>query len=222
MFSQLEALLISYAGVLPLPLFAAVASFAEEIIAPIPSGPVMLVMGSLADVQHYALPALLGLAVTAACGKLAGSLVVYVIADKAEDVITARFAKFFGVTHAQIESFGNRLGNGWKDYALLTLLRTLPFVPSAVISFGAGVLKIRLRLFVVATFIGSILRDFTFLYIGYVGLEGASELVSQFDTVESLLQATIIAGVVIAGVAYLYLHQKHLRAKKALRSADPR
>jgi membrane protein DedA with SNARE-associated domain len=220
MFSQLEALLISYAGVMPLPLFAAIASFAEEIVAPIPSGPVMLVMGSLASVQEYALPALAGLALAAAAGKLAGSLVVYVIADKAEDVIAARFAKFFGISHAQIESFGKRLGNGWKDYVLLTLLRALPFVPSAVISAGSGVLKVRLRLFIVATLVGSVVRDFIFLYVGYVGLAGASELISRFDTVESLLQAAIIAGVVIAGAVYLYLHQKRLREKKALRSSE--
>lgn len=221
MFSQLEALLISYAGILPLPVFAAVASFAEEIVAPIPSGPVMLVMGSLAAVQGYALPALAGLAVTAAAGKLAGALVVYVVADKAEDVILTRFAKFFGITHAQIESFGNRLGNGWKDYVLLTLLRALPFVPSAVISAGSGLLKVRLRLFVVATFLGSILRDFAFLYVGFIGLESATMLVSQFDTAESLLQAAIVAGVIVAGAIYLYMHQKHVRTRKASRREKP-
>jgi membrane protein DedA with SNARE-associated domain len=212
MFSQLEAVLLSYAQMMPLPVFAALASFAEEIIAPIPSGPVMLVTGSLASLQGYALPAVFLIAIAAAFGKLAGSLVVYVIADKAEDVITLRFAKLIGVEHAQIEAFGNRLGNGWKYYALLTLLRALPFVPSAVISFGAGVLKVRLRLFVVATFFGSIIRDAAFLYAGYVGLAGAEQLFSRFDTVESVLQAVIICAVVIAGGAYLFVRwQKRSR-----------
>lgn len=205
MFEHLEELILSFATLMPLPLFAALSSFAEEILAPIPSGPVILVMGTLAQVQGYSLVALFGLSIAATFGKLLGALVVYVIADKTEDVLTGRFAKFFGITHAQIESFGNRLGNGWKDYALLTLLRTLPFVPSVVVSFGAGALKIPLRLFIVATVIGSILRDSFFLYLGYAGIGAAEQLLEQFSTIETILQVTIAAGVVIALLALLYL-----------------
>lgn len=211
MFERLESLVLSYADVMPLPVFAAVSSFVEEIIAPIPSGPVMLVMGSLAQVQGYALPALLMLAVVAACGKLAGALVVYIIADKAEDFVTGRFAKLLGISHAQIESFGKRLGNGWRDYILLTVLRALPFIPSAVISAGSGLLKIPLRLFIVATLLGSIVRDAFFLYLGYIGLSGAEQVIGQIDTVESLLQFTIILGVAAALIAYVYVYHTKRR-----------
>jgi|GEM_PF-436362 len=214
MFHQLEAIIISYAGVIPLPLFAAFSSFAEEIVAPIPSGPVMLVMGSLAQLQGYGLLGIALLTVCAATGKLIGSLVVYTIADKAEDILSGRFAKFIGVTHAQIESFGNRLGNGWKDYVLLTVLRMLPFVPSAVISIGAGVLKVPLRLFIVATFIGSIIRDAAFLYVGYIGLSGAEQILSKLDTVESILQMVIILGVGTGLCVYAYLFNKRRKARK--------
>lgn len=212
MFHYLEELLLSYAEVVPLPAFAALASFAEEIVAPIPSGPVMLVMGSIANVQGYSLVMLAGLAVIAAAGKLAGSLVVYMIADKAEDVLSGRFSKFIGISHAQIESFGARMGNGLKDYALLTLLRTLPFVPSAVISAGSGILKVPLRVFVVATFIGSILRDALFLYAGYVGLAAAESLLARFSALESAVLALIVVSV-LGGLAYLYWR----RRKKASR-----
>ena len=81
MFAHLETVLLSFATVMPLPLFAALSSFIEEIVAPIPSGPVMLVMGSLAQVQGYSLLMLFGLVLVATAGKLAGSLVVYAIAD---------------------------------------------------------------------------------------------------------------------------------------------
>lgn len=205
MFDYFEVQVLSLASLLPLPVFAAVSSFIEEIIAPIPSGPVMLVMGSLAQVQGYSLVMLFGLALAATAGKLLGALVVYVIADKTEDILTARFAKFFGVTHAQIEAFGARLGNGWRDYVLLTLLRTLPFVPSVVVSFGAGALKIPLRLFIVATIIGTILRDVFFLYLGYAGIGAAEGLIEHFSTIETMLQVAIAAAVVIALLVLLYL-----------------
>ena len=212
MFHQLEVWLLSFADTLPLPLFAALASFAEEIIAPIPSGPVMLVTGSIASIQGYTLPLLAFLAVVAATGKLLGSLVVYFIADKAEDVITVRFAKFLGITHAQIEAFGKRLGNGWKDYAALTLLRSLPFVPSAVVSFGAGVLKVPLRPFIFATIVGSIVRDFTFLYFGYIGFGAAEELLARFSSWEDLFIGAL--AVLLFGL-FVYLCVRWFRRTKA-------
>lgn len=213
MFAALEAALLSYAQVLPLPVFAMLASFLEEIIAPIPSGPVMLVMGSIAQVQGYTLAAVASLAVLAACGKLAGSLVVYGIADKAEDVLSGRIAALFGITHAQIEGLGSRLGNGWKDYALLTLLRMLPFVPSVVVSFGAGALKVRLRLFIVATLIGSIVRDACFLYAGYLGLESAERLLAGFDSAQTVVEIMVVV-VAAIGAGYLFaLHRKRRRAR---------
>lgn len=211
MFHQIEALILSYAPLLPLPAFAALASFAEEIVAPIPSGPVMLITGTLAQVQGYTLPLLVGLALVAAVGKLAGSLVVYFIADKAEDVFAARFAKFVGVSHEELERFGARLGNGWKDYVLLTLLRTLPFVPSVVVSFGAGMLKVRLKLFIFATFIGSILRDFIFLYAGFVGLTYAEELMEQFSTLESIGQVAIVSTLALALFVFIFVRWRKRR-----------
>ncbi|HRH55697.1 MAG TPA: VTT domain-containing protein [Candidatus Paceibacterota bacterium] len=213
MFHQLEALLLSYAQTVPLLIFAPVASFAEEIIAPIPSGPVMLVIGSVAAVQGYSLPFLIVIAIAAALGKVAGGLVVYLIADKLEDVFADKFARFLGVTHTQIEQFGARFGKGWKDYALLTLLRTLPFVPSALISFGAGALKLKLRLFIVATFIGSIFRDAFYLYFGFVGLGAAEAIMNRFSTLETIL---LIALAVIVPAALLYLYLRR-RGEKAVR-----
>ncbi len=213
MFQYLEELLLSLATVIPLPVFAAVSSAVEEVIAPIPSGPVMLVMGSLAQIQGYSLWMLFGLSIAATIGKLVGALVVYIIADKTEDLLSGRFAKFFGVTHAQIESFGARLGNGWRDYVLLTLLRTLPFVPSVVVSFGAGALKIPLRLFIITTIVGSVLRDMFFLYLGYAGIGAADEILAYFSTVESFLQGAIVLSVVGALGFLFYTQYKKTHTK---------
>lgn len=214
MFAYLEELVLSFASLMPLPLFAAVSSFIEEIVAPIPSGPVMLVMGSLAQVQGYSLLMLFGLVLVATFGKLLGGLVVYVIADKTEDIVLGRFAKFFGVTHTQIESFGARLGNGWRDYILLTILRTLPFVPSVVVSFGAGALKIPLRLFIIATIIGTILRDSFFIYLGYAGIGAAEELLKRFSTIESVLQVLIASALVVVFAMLVYLRFIRKPARK--------
>lgn len=214
MFSHLEELALSYAAVMPLPLFAAAISFLEEIIAPIPSGPVMLVIGSLSQIQGYAVPGLIVLVFCAVLGKLAGALVVYTIADKAEDVIATKFVRFIGVSHAQIEAFGARFTGDWKDYLILTTLRTLPFMPSVVLSVGSGILKIRLRVFIVATFIGSILRDAFFIYLGYTGVPAAESIIARFGTIESLLQVVIAIALIIA-LAYSVLHYRKRLAGRA-------
>lgn len=212
MFDALEAWLVSYADTVPLPLFAALASFAEELIAPIPSGPVMMVVGTLARVQEYPMLGLLLVTLCAVAGKTVGGLAVYAIADKAEDFLSGRIAKFSGITHEQIESFGARFGNGWKDYVLLTVLRTLPFVPSAVVSAGAGLLKLPVRMFVAATLVGSFLRDFAYLYLGYTGIAAAEAIVHGASTAEKVFLVALALALCIGGGYYLY--RRHRRAPR--------
>lgn len=214
MFSALEAWLLSLAETLPLPVFAAVASFLEEIVAPIPSGPVMLITGSLASIQEYSLFLLLVLAFVAAIGKLAGSLVVYAIADKAEDVFSGRFGKFFGVSPSDLERLGARFGNGLRDYVLFTVLRALPIVPSVVLSLGGGALKLPLPLFITGTLIGSTIRDAFFLYFGYLGYQETMRFLTDLDRIESILLYGSAAIVVALFIGLFIWHQRRKSARR--------
>lgn len=213
MFSRLEELLLSSAEALPLPAFAALSSFLEEVIAPIPSGPVMLVTGSLAQMQDYTLLLLFMLAGVAAVGKLAGALVVYTIADKAEDVFSGRFGKFFGVSSADLERLGARLGNGPRDYLIFTVLRALPIIPSVVLSLGGGALKIPLPLFITATLIGSIIRDAFFLYIGYVGYQEAQVFLDYLDHIESAVLYGTAGAVAAIAILLFFWHRRRSRRR---------
>lgn len=208
MFTTLEAALLSFAQAMPLPLFALIASFVEEVIAPIPSGAVLLLIGSLAQLQSYSLVALLFLVLLAATGKLIGALIIYIVADRAEDIVMARFSRFFGVTHEDIEKFGARFGKGWKDYVLLTLLRALPILPSAVLSVGAGVLRIPLRVFIVATVVGSIMRDSIFIAIGYGGFAAAALVLTSLSGYESAVQIGVTIGLGLGLAVYLYVRSR--------------
>lgn len=207
MFHTLENILMSYANTLPLEVFAFIGSMVEEIAAPIPSPTVMLLVGSAAEVQGSGVWGLLPLALIGAAGKTVGAIVVYMVADKAEDFFTNTCGRFFKISKDDIEGLGKKLGNGARDYILLTFLRALPIMPSVILSAGSGLLKLPLRLFVVSTFFGTIVRDFFYLYVGYLGSSALISLVDQSEHAEKYVEIGIVAIAVFA--VGLWLYRRH-------------
>jgi membrane protein DedA with SNARE-associated domain len=207
MFNHLEQIIISYAEHMPLEIFSPVVSFLEEIIPPIPSPSVMFATGSMALIQGYLLPGLIILALLGAVGKTLGASVAYFVADKVEDLLSVGISKFIGITHSQIESFGSRLGKGSRDYIILTVLRALPVVPSSLLSVGCGLLKVKFRLFLFSTFIGSIIRDFIYIYLGYAGTEVAVSFLKRTTNTESFVKIVVVF-VVLIGLGFVYLKRK--------------
>lgn len=210
MFTYLENILMALVHSLPLEVFVFVASFVEEVVAPIPSPAVMLTAGLSAQIQGRVLLALIPLAVIGALGKTLGALAVYIISDKAEDVVMNKFAKFFNVTHADVEKFGNKLGNGRRDYVLMTLLRALPFIPSVVLSVGSGLLKVPLPLFIISTFLGTIVRDGFYLYAGYVGTTVLLSFINQTGHIETIIEVGV-------GLVFVYVCTRIIKRRRDTR-----
>lgn len=146
----------------------------------------------LLQIQSYTLLQLIPLAVLGAFGKTIGAIIVYIISDKAEDVVMTRFGKFFNVTHDDVERFGKKLGKGPRDYFLLTGLRALPIMPSVLLSVGSGLLKVPMRVFIVSTFLGTIVCDGVYLYAGYVGTEALAAFVNLSSHLESYVEVLIV------------------------------
>jgi membrane protein DedA with SNARE-associated domain len=207
MFDSLTQSLLTWAQTVPLELFAFVASFIEEVLAPIPSPVVMTVTGSIASAQEKAMWYLLILSIIAAAGKTVGAVLVYLIADKAENILVGRFGKFIGVNHAEIEALGKKLNGGWKDLWTLLFLRALPIMSSMVVSVCCGFVKIPMRVYLVSTFLGTIIRDFFYLYVGYTGIAALQNLVDGFDSIESIIQA-LFAVVIVIVIGWIYWKRK--------------
>jgi membrane protein DedA with SNARE-associated domain len=210
MFTQLEESLVSLAHSLPLEVFVFIASFVEEIVAPIPSPTVMLVAGSLAQVQGVTLFGLIALVIVGAVGKTLGALCVYAISSKAEDVVLQKFGRFFGVTQTDVERLRGMLGNGVRDYVLLTVLRALPIMPSVLLSVGSGVLKVPIPLFIFSTFFGTLFRDGVYLYAGYVGTEALTALVQTSTHIEKIIEYTI--GILLLMFLSFFLYRRKKNA----------
>lgn len=202
-FDQAAKYLEQWALVMPLEGFLFVGSFIEEVIAPIPSPFVLTLSGSIAAAKHMPLLALLYLALIGALGKTLGAWVLYFITDKLEDLILTKYGKFFGVSHKSVEVIGKKFGKGWKDFFILLGLRSLPVVPSAPVSIVCGLIKIELKMYLIASFLGTFIRNLLFLYFGYAGLSSYEHIVQGLDNVESIVQL-VLFGLVFGLIAYSY------------------
>jgi membrane protein DedA with SNARE-associated domain len=206
---QVTTVLTNLAATVPLEIFVAVGSVVEEIIAPIPSPLVMVLAGSLAHAQNHSWLIIILLALIGAVGKTFGAWFLYVVADRLEDVVIGKLGKFMGVSHTQIEGIGKRFNGGWQDNVFLFIARALPIVPSAPVSLACGVIKINLRTYLSSTFLGTIVRNMLYLYLGYTGFSNYKQITADFENIESIGQ--ILVFVVLAGIlGFAYLkRQKH-------------
>ncbi len=139
----------------------------------------------------------------ATLAKTIGAWLFYVLGDKLEDLAVPRFGKYIGVRHEDLEHFGEHFKGTWKDAVILLILRSIPVMPSTPISLVCGILKINLRAFFVATYIGFYIRNLTFMLLGYTGLAAMGSLMEGIDTAETLFKILIVlAGVGLLGWLY--------------------
>lgn len=170
----------------PLSVFVTLGAALEEIIAPIPSPLVMTLGGSIAASLDKHWLYLLYLAAIGSIAKTAASYVVYLVSDKAEDLIMTKFGRFIGVSHKEVEKLGAQLSGGWQDNLVMLALRAVPIIPTAPVSVIAGLLKIRLGTFLWTTLTGYFIRNFFYLYLGSTSLGALESLNEGLDSIEKL------------------------------------
>jgi 2,3-bisphosphoglycerate-dependent phosphoglycerate mutase len=181
----------------PLEVFTVVGTFLEEVIAPIPSPFVLTTAGSITAAQNNPLSYILFIALLGAVSKTFGGWLLYIIFDKGGDFLVDKFGKFLGVTKGEIEKIGSYLNGGWKDKVVLFVLRALPVAPSSPISITCGLIKLNMRTFIITTFLGTIIRNLSYLYLGYTGLAASKSIASGLETGESIGQVIVIVGIVV-------------------------
>ena len=179
----------------PLEVFTVVGTFLEEVIAPIPSPFVLTTAGSITAAQNNPLSYIFYIALLGAISKTLGGWLLYTVSDKAEDFLFSKFGKFIGVTQGEIEKIGKYLNGGWRDKVVLFVLRALPVAPSSPISITCGLIKLNIKTFLVTTFLGTIIRNLCYLYLGYTGLSASKSVVSGLETGENIGQIVVIVGI---------------------------
>ncbi len=203
MFDSISASLLQLSSSMSVEAFTFVGSFIEEVVAPIPSPIVMTAAGALAKSHGHAFTYLFVLSGIGAAGKTLGAVLVYGASYYAGVFFVDRFGKYFGVEHADIEKLRDKLDGGVKDLAMVTFLRALPIMSSAVVSVGCGVLRIGFFTYLLATIVGTVVRDFFYLYVGYSGVQAYHALVDGLDNVEGWIQIAV-GGLVLLLLVWLY------------------
>jgi membrane protein DedA with SNARE-associated domain len=209
----LEAFVVHLAGTLPLEVFVTVGSYLEEVIAPIPSPSIMLIAGSFGVVQGYTYVDLALLVLFASVGKTLGGLTMYVIARKVKDVTFNTFGRYIDLTREDVERFGKRFTGTARDYAVYIFFRSIPIIPSILLSFGSGVLHLPLRLFVIGTFVGTIVRDSFYIIVGVSGTKMLHGYLATASRTESMVQYLIV-GAVAACLIVLIVRRRMKRATR--------
>ncbi len=183
-----------------------VAAITEEVLAPIPSGIVMMSSGyaflageavSVANllylVIHVALPLCIGLTI--------GSLLVYGLTYKYGEVIIKKFGKYIGLHWSDVMRLHNKFDKTHKDELTLLILRSLPILPSVAINAVAGMVRMPLRPYIVATLAGTFIRALAVSFIGWqVGnvYKKYADIVDRFEKIGLAL----LLGLPIAFVIY--------------------
>ncbi len=211
----LESFIHSLAQTLPLEGFVMLGSFLEEVIAPIPSPSIMVIAGSFGAVQGYTIGGLALLVLFASIGKTLGGLTMYFIAAKVKDVALPAFGKLVGVSTNDIDRFGARFSGSAYDYVIYIFLRSVPIIPSILLSFGSGVLRLPLKLFIIGTFVGTVVRDTFYIVVGYKGTEVLGRYLASTSQTESLVELLFVG---LFGVVLIYLLIRQRRKKRAAQS----
>lgn len=204
---SLTTQLTGLANAIPVEAFVFIGALVEELIAPIPSPIVMTISGSIAQAQQQPVAFLLVLSLIGAIGKTIGSYLLYLVADKLEDVFIPKFGKFFGITHKEVEKLGKHFSGGFKDDLIIFFARAIPIVPTAPVSIIAGALKMNLRTYLVSGFLGVLFRNFFYLYLGYGGLASYESLMGHLDSIETVMTVTL--GLAVIGTVGLIWYSKN-------------
>jgi len=211
MFSQLIQFLINaiywLASVVPLPAFAFLGPLIEEIIAPIPSPLVMTLTGFIAGAENIGWVYAIFLITIGAIGKTMGGLIMYIIADKGENLFTRRFGNFLKVSSRDIEIIGKRLSKGWKDIFFLFLLYAIPIIPTSPSSIICGLIKVNMRAFLIAMFFGSFVRNLFYFYLGFTGVE-VLELINEGVGAWERIGYVLILVIIVAIFANIYFFRR--------------
>lgn len=139
-----------------------------------------------------------------AFGCVLGSIPSYYLGYFGGRPFVEKYGKWFLISKRDLED-ADKWVDKYGDWAFF-LCRMLPVVRT-FISFPAGILRAKKRIFFTLTFFGSLIWSYLLVFVGVKmgqNMEAFKHIWHKFDV-------AIVAVIFVLGVAYLYRHFKHLK-----------
>lgn len=187
------------------------ASFLEEVIAPIPSAVVQTTAGFLflegSVDTAWLVTFVFVILIPIALGVALGSLFVYGIAYYAGKPALLKWGKWFGVSWEDVEKVQERFSETVLDDWGLFVLRSVPVIPSVAISAFCGLVRFSPKKYVLYTFLGTLVRTSILALVGWQVGELYIEYIDIIEKFEKgILWAVVV--VVVAFVVYRVIKQR--------------
>ena len=130
-------------------------------------------------------------------------ILIYFIGNKFETIVVSKLGFFIGITEKDVEKISAKLNSGKRDDIVLFLLRAIPVIPTAPVSIVCGILKIDLKTYLYSTFLGTVVRNLIYLYLGFTSINALESLNSSIGSFEKLGYAIVIL-ITISIFIYIY------------------
>ena len=120
------------------------------------------------------------------------------------------FHKFLKFSWLDIRKIEGRLERG-RTWTTIAVLRAIPFFPVAFVSFLSGVLRLSWKKFGIATFIGSVPRNFILAFAGWQLGSAYVSFGRQLGLVENIVAAVLLVLIVYFLYRFRHKYAHHYR-----------
>ncbi len=170
--------------------------FLEALGLPVPSEVIMPLAGYFSSQGQYNL---LGAIFVGTIGATIGSFLDYFIALFIGESVLLKYGKYIKLNQANL----NKMYLWFNKYGIFTVFfsRFLPAI-RALISYPAGLARMNLLKFFIATFAGQFLWNGTLAYIGFLFGRNYSAIVSQVDHITYIITIMLIITLIVVIILY--------------------
>jgi membrane protein DedA with SNARE-associated domain len=177
--------------------------FVETVIVPIPSPLIMMAAGAMlitsSSLASVLLMAIM-ISIVAGLTQIIGSLLLYIPSYYLGKPFIMKFEKLHGVSWDEISEFEKKF-NGRGQRFTIFLLRAIPIMPLSIVSALCGLLKVNFKDYALYSFLGTILRNFCLILLGWFFKEAYVTSAMSFDNIESIIMIVIVLLIVAYVVA---------------------
>lgn len=186
------------------------AALLENVFPPIPSELIFPLAGFTANSKKLGMmEGVIGMAAAGAAGSTAGAVMIYYVSRRIGRQATLKFGKYVGIGETDLQKTEK-----WFEkhgQAAVFFGRMAPGVRE-LISIPAGIQKMKISIFVIFTFAGSLIWSIALTLVGFYVGEAWNIFYEEYSFVFDIIAIIIIAGIM------LWIILRHFKRGKKKRS----